>query len=132
MFDDEHRVAQIAQVLEGCDEFIDVRELDADFLVFSGHKTLGPTGTGVLYGKKDLLGKLTPLNSGGGTVTSSTYESFSEEKLPERLEAGLQDYAGIIGLGAACNYIQQIGFSMIEKHEQRLVLVHLAGHQRSR
>lgn len=101
-------------------KIIDVRELDADFLVFSGHKTLGPTGTGVLYGKKDLLGKLTPLNSGGGTVTSSTYESFSEEKLPERLEAGLQDYAGIIGLGAACNYIQQIGFSMIEKHEQRL------------
>lgn len=99
---------------------IDVRELDVDFLVFSGHKALGPTGTGVLYGKKEFLNKLAPLNAGGGTVTSSTYDSFSEEKLPERLEAGLQDYAGIIALGTACNYLQHVGFNAIEKQEQKL------------
>lgn len=99
---------------------LDVQAIDCDFLVFSGHKMLGPTGTGVLYGKKEALARLTPLISGGGTVTSSTYTSFEEEKIPERFEAGLQDYAGIIGLGVACDYLKKIGLAHIEKHEQKL------------
>lgn len=99
---------------------LDVQKIGCDFLVFSGHKLLGPTGTGVLYGKKESLAQLTPLISGGGTVTSSTYDSFVEEKSPARFEAGLQDYAGIIGLGAACLYLKKIGLKNIEKHEQKL------------
>lgn len=99
---------------------LDVKKIGCDFLALSGHKMLGPTGTGVLYGTQDALAHLTPLVSGGGTVTSSAYDSFTEEKVPERFEAGLQDYAGIIGLGAACDYLKKIGLSAIEKHEQKL------------
>lgn len=99
---------------------LDVREIDCDFLAFSGHKMLGPTGTGVLYGKKEALIRLAPLTSGGGTVTSSTYHSFVEETGPARFEAGLHDYAGIIGLGAACTYLKKIGLKSIEKHERTL------------
>lgn len=99
---------------------LDVKKIGCDFLALSGHKMLGPTGTGVLYGTQDALAHLTPLVSGGGTVTSSTYDSFTEEKVPERFEAGLQDYAGIIGLGVACDYLKKIGLSAIEKHEQKL------------
>ena len=99
---------------------LDVKKIGCDFLALSGHKMLGPTGTGVLYGTQDALARLTPLISGGGTVTSSTYTSFVEEKAPERFEAGLQDYAGIIGLGAACDYLKKIGRATIEKHEQKL------------
>lgn len=99
---------------------LDVQSIDCDFLAFSGHKMLGPTGTGALYGKKEALEKLTPLVSGGGTVTSTSYTGFVEEKVPERFEAGLQDYAGIIGLGVACRYLKKIGLSAIEKHEQEL------------
>lgn len=98
---------------------IDVKQIGCDFLVFSGHKALGPTGTGVLYGKKEILEDITPLVSGGGTVLSSTYTSFVEEKGPARFEAGLQDYSGIIGLGEACKYLKKISFD-IEKHEQNL------------
>jgi len=99
---------------------IDVRKLDADFFAFSGHKMLGPTGTGVLYGKKALLEKLDQFIVGGETVKDSTYDSFVPEDVPMKFEAGLQDYAGIIGLGEACRYLRNIGFSKIEKHELKL------------
>lgn len=99
---------------------LDVRALGCDFLALSGHKMLGPTGTGVLYGTKEALNQLTPLVSGGGTVLSSTYTGFTEEQGPARFEAGLQDYAGIIGLGVACTYLKKIGFAAIETHEQKL------------
>lgn len=99
---------------------IDVRDLDVDFLAFSGHKMTGPTGTGVLYGKKQLLEKLEQFMVGGETVLDSTYTSYKMEKIPNRFEAGLQDYAGIIGLGEACRYLKKIGLNNIAKHEIKL------------
>lgn len=96
---------------------IDVKRLDADFLAFSGHKMLGPSGMGVLYGKEEQLLKMPPFLLGGETVMDSTYDSYIVEELPSKYEAGLQDYAGIIGLGAACEYINKVGKDNIEKHE---------------
>ena len=99
---------------------INVKALDADFVAFSGHKMLGPSGTGVLYGKYQLLEQLEPFMVGGDTVLSSTYDSCQFLPPPEKFEAGLQDYAGIMGLGAAANYLMGIGFEVVEKHEQLL------------
>ncbi|MFH0837426.1 MAG: aminotransferase class V-fold PLP-dependent enzyme [Candidatus Aenigmatarchaeota archaeon] len=96
---------------------IDVKRLGVDFLAFSGHKMLGPTGTGVLYGKIELLEKLSPFLVGGDTVVKTTYTDAVYEKPPEKFEAGLQNYAGMIGLGAACEYLNKIGLSNIEDHE---------------
>ncbi|MBU1975944.1 MAG: cysteine desulfurase [Nanoarchaeota archaeon] len=99
---------------------VNVKKLDVDFLAFSGHKMCGPSGVGVLYGKEELLMKLTPMIVGGETVIDSTYDSFELEELPSRLEAGLQHYAGILGLGCACEYLKKIGMKEIEKHELKL------------
>lgn len=99
---------------------INVRALDADFAAFSGHKMLGPSGTGVLYGKYKLLEQMEPFLVGGDTVASSTYDSAEFLPPPEKFEAGLQDYAGILGLGAAVEYLHKIGFSAIQKHELEL------------
>lgn len=99
---------------------IDVSELDVDFLAFSGHKMLGPTGTGVLYGKYELLERLQPFLVGGDTVEYSTYESYKLLPPPEKFEAGLQDYAGIIGLGEAIKYLEQVGMEKITQQEHQL------------
>lgn len=99
---------------------IDVQVLDVDFLAFSGHKMLAPSGTGVLYGKYRLLEKLDPFLVGGDTVSSSTYESHEFLPPPEKFEAGLQDYAGIIGLGEAVRYLEKVGFEAIVEQEQSL------------
>lgn len=99
---------------------INVRALDADFAAFSGHKMLGPSGTGVLYAKYKLLEQMEPFLVGGDTVASSTYDSAEFLPPPEKFEAGLQDYAGILGLGAAVEYLHKIGFSAIQKHELEL------------
>jgi len=99
---------------------IDVQDLDVDFLAFSGHKMLGPTGTGVFYGKSELLEKLSPFLVGGDTVEFSTYENYKLLPVPEKFEAGLQDYAGIIGLGEAAKYLSQFNFKDIAEHELRL------------
>lgn len=99
---------------------IDVQDLDVDFLAFSGHKMLGPTGTGVFYGKYKLLEKLFPFLVGGDTVEFSTYDSYKMLSVPEKFEAGLQDYAGIIGLGAAVKYLSQFDFKDIQEHEFKL------------
>lgn len=99
---------------------VNVKKLDADFLVFSGHKMLGPSGTGVLYGKHHLLENMEPFMTGGDTVSSSTYDSFSLLKPPEKFEAGLQNYAGAMGLAAASRYLEKIGMSNIERHEEEL------------
>ena len=109
---------------------INVRVLDVDFLAFSGHKMLGPSGTGVLYGKFKLLEKLEPFMVGGETVASSTYETCEFLPVPEKFEAGLQDYAGIIGLGAAAKYLQAIGFEAIQKQELLLNQAITAGIQK--
>ena len=99
---------------------IDVSKLDVDFLAFSGHKMLGPSGTGILYGKYHLMEELEPFLVGGNTVEYSTYESHKLLPPPEKFEAGLQDYAGIIGLGEAVKYLNQIGFESIAEHEYKL------------
>ena len=100
---------------------IDVQDSDVDFLAFSGHKMLGPTGIGVLYGKKEILNSLIPLNFGGGMN-----ESFDDpnniylKELPTRLEAGTPNIAGAIGLGEAIKYIDNIGINKIHEYEQSL------------
>ncbi|NMB91072.1 MAG: cysteine desulfurase [Chloroflexi bacterium] len=99
---------------------ISVSGLDVDFLALSGHKLLGPSGTGVLYGKYKLLESLDTFMVGGETVATSTYETCQFLPPPEKFEAGLQDYAGIMGLGAAVKYLQGIGFDAIQKQEQLL------------
>jgi cysteine desulfurase/selenocysteine lyase len=99
---------------------VDVRKLDTDFFAFSGHKMMGPTGTGILYGKEHLLEKLSPFIVGGGTVIDTTHDSAKFEELPQKFEAGLQHYAGIIGLGEAANYIMKVGRDNIERHETAL------------
>ncbi len=99
---------------------ISVKDIDCDFLSFSGHKMLGPSGTGVLYGKEKLLKELPQFLVGGETVMDSTYKDYIPETLPAKFEAGLQDYAGIVGLGEAVRYIKKIGLSNIEKQELKL------------
>ncbi|HJV36106.1 cysteine desulfurase [Geomonas sp.] len=96
---------------------LDVKSLDIDFLAFSGHKLLGPAGTGVLFGKFDLLERLSPFMVGGGTVGSSTYDSCEFLPPPEKFEAGLSDYAGIIGLAAALAYLENVGFDFVQKQD---------------
>jgi cysteine desulfurase / selenocysteine lyase len=98
---------------------VDVRILDVDFLAFSGHKMLGPSGMGVLFGKYHLLEKLDPFMVGGDTVSYSTYSSYKFLPPPEKFEAGLQDYAGIIGLGEAVKYLQKVGFNAIQDQEKK-------------
>lgn len=99
---------------------VNVKKLDVDFLAFSGHKMLGPSGTGVLYGKEKLLEKLGTFLVGGGTVVDTTHTKAEFEELPQKFEAGLQNYAGIIGLGEAANYLMKTGKNNIEKHETEL------------
>lgn len=99
---------------------LDVNALDVDFLAFSGHKMLGPSGTGVLYGKHQLLEKLEPFLVGGDTVEVSTYDSHQLLPPPEKFEAGLQNYAGIIGLGEAAKYLKKVGFENIVEQEYSL------------
>jgi len=99
---------------------IDLKKLDADFFVCSGHKMLGPSGTGILYGKQELLEKLQPFIVGGDTVVESTYKTAEFEKAPAKFEAGLQNYAGIVGLGEALSYLARIGMSEIEAHDYLL------------
>jgi cysteine desulfurase/selenocysteine lyase len=99
---------------------IDVQKLDADFFAFSFHKLLGPTGIAALYGKYHLLEDLSPFIVGGNTVQSSTYDSFELSKPPEKFEAGLQNYAGIIGAGTALDFIKKIGINNITHHIYKL------------
>ena len=99
---------------------LDVQKLDVDFLAFSSHKALGPSGMGVLYGKQHLLEELEMFIVGGETVKSSTYDKCVPEDVPQRFEAGLQNYAGAIGAARACRYLMDVGMDKIEKHEKEL------------
>ncbi|MEM7813933.1 MAG: cysteine desulfurase [Candidatus Aenigmatarchaeota archaeon] len=106
---------------------IDVRKLGVDFLAFSGHKMLGPSGTGVLYVKRAVVEQLGQFMIGGETVINSTYDSYQLDKPPARFEAGLQNYAGAIGLAAAADYLEKIGLENIRKHELELTKQLTAG-----
>jgi len=100
---------------------VDVQDLDCDFLAFSGHKMCGPTGIGVLYGKQELLEELTPQNLGGGMNESfDTIDSVFLKPLPTRLEAGTPNIAGAIGIAAAAEYLENIGYDKITEHERSL------------
>ncbi|MCP4290235.1 MAG: cysteine desulfurase [bacterium] len=99
---------------------VDVQDLDCDFYVFSGHKLYAPTGIGVLYGKEDLLNNMPPYEGGGDMIESVTFEKTTYAQLPARFEAGTPNIAGAVGLGAAIDYLQSIGFATIEAHGQEL------------
>ena len=113
-----------AKVLMDCAQSAPHKEMDAkrmgaDFIAFSGHKMLGPS-IGVLYGRKELLDGMEPFMTGGDTVSRTTYKTADFLKPPEKFEAGLQNYAGAIGLAAAMDYLNGIGMKNIEKHESEL------------
>lgn len=100
---------------------LDVQKLDADFLAFSGHKMYGPTGVGVLYGKRNLLEQVEPLRFGGEMADEVDAQTATFQPLPLRLEAGTPNIAGVLSLGAAIRYLQKIGFTAIQQHEQQLL-----------
>lgn len=104
---------------------VDVQALDADFYAFSGHKMLGPTGIGVLYGKQALLEQMPPVEYGGEMIDFVGLQSSTFKELPWRLEGGTPNIAGAIGLGAAIDYLTQIGMDHIQAHEQALVTMAL-------
>lgn len=99
---------------------IDVKDLRADFVTFSGHKMLGPTGIGVLYGKKELLEEMKPYQVGGGMVKSVKKDSARYEDTPHRFEAGTPNIAGAVGLKAAIEYLESIGLEKIHEHDLRV------------
>jgi cysteine desulfurase/selenocysteine lyase len=100
---------------------VDVRALDCDFYVLSGHKVYGPTGIGVLYGRAALLEAMPPYQGGGDMILSVTFEKTTFNELPYKFEAGTPHIAGVIGLGAACDYVSAVGLERIAAHEQELL-----------
>ena len=99
---------------------VDVRALDVDFYAFSGHKAYGPSGIGVLYGKKDLLAEMPPWQGGGSMIASVSFERTTYLEPPHRFEAGTPDISGAIGLGYALDYIDGLGREAIREHEDAL------------
>jgi cysteine desulfurase/selenocysteine lyase len=108
-----------AQAVAHC--AVDVQALDCDFYCFSGHKLFGPTGTGVLYGKQKLLETMPPWKGGGDMIRTVTFEKTTYNDLPYKFEAGTPHIAGVIGLGAAVDYVNSIGLASIAQHESELL-----------
>jgi len=100
---------------------VDVKQLDADFLAFSGHKMLGPTGIGVLYGKKELLGEMNPFLYGGEMIREVKFDDTTFNDLPWKFEAGTMNIAEAVGLGAAIDYLKNIGMEQIRNRDKELV-----------
>jgi cysteine desulfurase/selenocysteine lyase len=109
---------------------VDVRALDCDFYVFSGHKCFGPTGIGVLYGKRERLEAMPPWQAGGDMVRTVSFEATDYMPIPHRFEAGTPDISGAIGLGVALDFISAIGLPAIALHETRLLELASAGIER--
>jgi len=99
---------------------IDVENLDVDFMCFSGHKMLGPSSIGVLYGKKDLLEDMKPYQIGGGMIKSVEKDNVSYEDVPQRFEAGTENVAGAVGLAKAIEYLEEVGLEEVYKHDKEL------------
>jgi len=118
-----HEVGAVV-VLDACQSVphmrVNVVDLDVDFLAFSGHKSVGPTGVGILWGKSELLSELPPFLTGGSMVTSVTMESATWAEAPQKFEAGVPNMAQAVGLGAALNYLSNIGMDAIADHERSL------------
>ena len=100
---------------------VDVRDLDADFYAFSGHKVFGPTGVGVLYGKAALLEAMPPWQGGGDMIERVSFSGTTYNEIPHKFEAGTPNIAGVIGLGAAVEYVSQVGMDRIRAHEGELL-----------
>ncbi|MCX7930811.1 MAG: cysteine desulfurase [Chlorobi bacterium] len=119
-----HRVGAVvlvdgAQAIAHCP--VDVQKLDCDFYAFSGHKVYGPTGIGVLYGKRDLLERMPPYQGGGDMIRRVTFERTTYNDVPYKFEAGTPPIAEAIGLGCAIEYVQQLGIPAVEQWEQQLL-----------
>jgi len=100
---------------------VDVKALGCDFYVFSGHKLYGPDGTGVLYGRRELLDSMEPFQTGGDMILNVTFEKTQYNELPAKFEAGTPNISGAIGLGAAVQFVQGLGMSWVWQHEQQLL-----------
>lgn len=118
-------------VLDACQSVphfeVNVKKLDVDFIAFSGHKMLGPTGIGVLWGRQSLLEEMPPFLFGGSMIDSVTMEQATWAELPRKFEAGVPNMAQAVGLSAAVDYIKKIGISNIHEHENQLTKALLAG-----
>ena len=118
-------------VLDACQSVphytVDVKKLEIDFLAFSGHKMLGPTGVGILWGRKELLDVMPPFLTGGSMIETVTMESATYLKAPKRFEAGVPNMAQAVGLGAAVDYLTAIGLDAIHQHEVELTKRALGG-----
>lgn len=101
---------------------VNVKSFDCDFYTFSGHKMFGPTGIGVLYAKKEYLSQMNPYQFGGEMIKSVSYDEASFADLPHRFEAGTPDIAGVVGLGAAIDYLHSIGLDKIKTYTEELAL----------
>ena len=127
-----HAVGAVV-VLDACQSAphfaVDVKKLEVDFLAFSGHKVLGPTGIGVLWGKAELLDQLEPSLFGGSMVDSVTMQGATWAKAPRKFEAGVPNMAQAVGLSAAIDYISQIGMDRVAQHEQDLTKQLISGLQ---
>ncbi len=100
---------------------VNVQELDADFYIFSGHKLFAPTGVGVVYGKKALLDEMQPWQGGGNMIQNVTFEESTFADAPQRFEAGTATLGDAVGLGAAVDYLQQLGMENVQRHEQEIL-----------
>jgi cysteine desulfurase/selenocysteine lyase len=120
-------------VLDACQSVphyrVDVKTLNVDFLAFSGHKMLGPTGVGILWGKKELLNEMPPFLTGGSMIETVTMESATYLDAPKRFEAGVPNMAQAVGLGAAVDYLNRVGLDAIHAHEVALTQKALEGLQ---
>jgi cysteine desulfurase / selenocysteine lyase len=118
-------------ILDACQSVphfpVDVKKLDVDFLAFSGHKMLGPTGIGILWGKSELLEQLEPALFGGSMVDSVTMENATWAKAPRKFEAGVPNMAQAVGLSAAVDYLNNVGMANVESHELALTKELLEG-----
>jgi cysteine desulfurase/selenocysteine lyase len=101
---------------------VDVARLGCDFYVFSGHKVFGPSGVGVLWGRAELLEAMPPFMGGGSMIRSVTFEKSTYQGIPHKFEAGTPDIAGIVGLGAAIDYVSGLGLDAIAAHERDLLI----------
>ncbi len=115
----------IYTLIDGCQAApllgIDVQDLGCDFYVFSGHKTYGPTGIGVLYGRKEILSETPPYQGGGDMIDRVTFEHTTYADIPSKFEAGTPNIAGAIGLGEALKWMKKIGMKNIHKHSQKVI-----------